>query len=184
MDSILHTPRLTLRPLTIEDAGPTARIMSPVIARWTAIWKGSETEVEVAERLARTLEAERAGRRFMRAATLTETGELIGWVGVVRLEAAPERGSIGYWIGETWFGQGYASEAARAVLDAAWDALDLQVIEGAAQLANLASVRILRGLGMTHMGQREEFAPARGVSDVCEWYELRRPRAAGPRSDT
>jgi ribosomal-protein-alanine N-acetyltransferase len=175
MESILHTARLTLRPLSLDDAAASARMMTPAIARWTASWTGSETDVEVAERIARTLQEERASIRYMRAASLTRTGELVGWIGVRRLDAAPERGSIGYWIGETWFGQGYAKEAARAVLDASWDVLDLRVMEGAAQLGNHASHRILLGLGMQHRGQREEFAPVRGAADLCEWYELERP---------
>lgn len=175
MDSILRTPRLTLRPLSAGDAAPTARIMSPAIARWTGSWTGSETAQDVEGRIARTLEAERAGRGFMRAATLSGTGELIGWVGVTRTDAEPGRGSLGYWLGEAWFGRGYAKEAARAVLDAAWTVLDLKAIEGAAQVPNLASHRILLGLGMRHMGQREEFAIARGAADLCEWYEVGRP---------
>ena len=175
MDSILHTPRLALRPLTLDDAGPTAAIMSPAIARWTGSWTGVETAQAVAEKIAAALQAEREGRRFMRAACLKDTGQLIGWIGAVRLDANPRRGSLGYWIGEAWFGQGYAKEAARAVLDAAWDALDLEVIEGAVQVANLASHKILLGLGMRHRGQREEFAVARGSTDLCDWYELRRP---------
>jgi len=174
MDSILRTQRLTLRPLSAEDAAPSARIMSPAIARWTGSWTGVETAEEVGAKIKQSLEAERSGGRFMRAATLTGTGQLIGWVGVMRLKSEPERGSLGYWLGEAWFGQGYGKEAARATLDAAWDALDLQVIEAAVQVANTASHRILLGLGMRPMGQRMEFASARGVADLCEWYELRR----------
>jgi len=48
----------------------------------------------------------------------------------------------------------------------------------------VASHRILLGLGMRHMGRREEFAVARGAADLCDWYELRRPGAADPRWDT
>ena len=184
MQSLLRTERLILRPLTPGDAGPTARIMSPAIARWTGSWTGSETPDQVGERIARNLEAERAGRSFVRVAVRTRTAELIGWIGVVRLDAEPARGSLGYWIGEAWFGQGYAKEAARAAVDAAWDALDLKVIEAAAQVPNLASHAILRGLGMRHMGQRDEFATARSAADLCDWYELRRPGAPGPGSDT
>jgi ribosomal-protein-alanine N-acetyltransferase len=175
MDPILRTARLTLRPLSSKDAAATARIMSPAIARWTGSWTGVETAQTIGERIARSLQAERSRRHFMRAVTLTATGELIGWAGVMRLDAEPERGSLGYWIGEAWFGQGYAKEAARAVLDAAWAALDLQVIEGAVQVPNLASHRILLGLGLRRMGQRQEFASARGAADLCDWYEIRRP---------
>ena len=184
MTDALRTERLIIRPLTLADAEPTARIMSPAIARWTGSWTGVETAGELEERIARSLEAEAAGRRFMRAACLKQTGELIGWVGAVRLDADPERGSIGYWIGEAWFGNGYAKEAARAVLDAAWDALDLQVIEGAVQVANAASHRILLGLGLEHRGQREEFAAARGSADLCDWYEIRRPSQPYPGAGT
>jgi RimJ/RimL family protein N-acetyltransferase len=92
----------------------------------------------------------------------------------MRTAAEPGRGSLGYWLGEAWFGQGYGKEAARAVLDAAWAALDLQVVEAAAQVGNTPSHKILEGLGMRHMGQRQEFATARGAADLCEWYELRR----------
>jgi ribosomal-protein-alanine N-acetyltransferase len=175
MDSILRTPRLTLRPLTALDAAPSAAIMSPAIARWTGSWTGVETEEAVAEKIALGLEAEREGRRLMRAVCLAETGELIGWIGVVRLDADPARGALGYWIGEAWYGRGYTTEAARAVVDAAWEALDLQAIQGAVQIPNLASHRILLGLGMRHMGQRHEFASARGAADLCDWYELSRP---------
>lgn len=175
MPDLLRTERLTLRPLALQDAEPSARMMSPAIGRWTGAWTGTETADEVRERIARSLEAERDGRRFMRAACLTTTGELIGWVGVLRLDQEPRRGSLGYWFGEAWYGQGYGKEAARAMADAAWEALDIDVLEAAAQVANEASHRILLGLGMRHRGRREEFAVARGAADLCDWYEIERP---------
>ena len=175
MQGSLLTDRLILRALTPDDAEPTARMMSPAIARWTGAWTGAETPDDVGVRIARSLEAERSGSRFMRAACLKETGALIGWVGVLRLDEDPRRGSLGYWFGEAWYGRGYGKEAARAMADAAWDALDIDVLEAAAQVSNQASHRILLGLGMRHMGRREEFATARGSADLCDWYELRRP---------
>ena len=184
MQSLLTTERLILRPLTSGDAEASVTIMSPAIGRWTGSWTGLETAEQVGERITRYLDTEGSGFSFNRAMVIAETGDLIGWIGVRRLDAEPERGSLGYWIGEAWFGQGYAKEAARAVVDAAWEALDIQVLEAAAQIGNLASHRILLGLGMRHMGRREEFAIARGAADLCEWYELRLPGAADPRSDT
>lgn len=182
MPTLLQTERLILRPLALEDAEPTARIMSPAIARWTGSWTGLETADEVAERIRRQQGLAASGQSFHRAMVVADTGDLIGWTGVRRLAADPARGALGYWIGEAWFGHGYAKEAARAVVDAAWDALGLQVIEGAVQVANLASHRILLGLGMRHMGRREEFAVARGVADLCDWYELERPQPGNPHS--
>ncbi len=174
MDPILRTERLILRPLSLDDAAPTARLMTDAIARWTGSWTGRETAQSVAARLQRYGDAEAAGRSLNLAATLRATGELIGWMGVARLEGDPRRGSLGYWIGEPWFGQGYTREAVRALVPYAFEALDIDVIEAAAQTANIASLAVLRGLGMRHRGQREEFATARGAADLCDWFELDR----------
>ena len=175
MHPIIQTERLILRPLRASDAEPTARLMTPGIARWTGSWIGAETVERVAGRIERYLETERAGLGFNRVMVLRGAGALIGWIGVRKSDIEPHRGSLGYWIGEAYFGRGYAREAARAILDAAWDALDVSVIEAAAQTANAASLAILRGLGMSHTGQREEYAVARASQDLCEHFELERP---------
>ncbi len=178
MDRILATDRLILRPLSPADAEPSARLMTPDIARWTGSWRGDETASEIAERIARYDEPTQRDVTFNRAAVLKATGDLIGWIGMRKLDAEPRRGALGYWIGEPYFGQGYTREAARAVLAAAWEALDLDVVEGVAQLPNAGSIAILRGLDMRHVGQRQEFASARGKSDLCECYEIERPRSS------
>lgn len=175
MDATLRTARLHLRPLSAGDAGESARLMSPAIARWTGSWTGVETQAQVAERIRKYLETEARGFAVSRAVTLAATGDLIGWFGVRRLDDRPERGALGYWIGEAFFGQGYTREGVRALVPHAFEALDLQVIEAAAQTANTASLAVLRGLGMRHMGQRMEFASARGAADLCDWFELERP---------
>lgn len=175
MDSILATDRLILRPLSPEDAAPTAGLMTPGIARWTGSWTGEETPAQVADKIARHQETEALGLAVNRAATLKATGAVIGWMGVRRSDERPERGALGYWIGEASFGQGYTREAVRALVLHAFEVLDLRVIEAAAQTTNAASLAVLRGLGMRHMGQRQEFASARGVSDLCDWFELDRP---------
>jgi RimJ/RimL family protein N-acetyltransferase len=175
MDETLRTERLTLRPLSPSDAAETVRLMTPEIARWTGSWIGEETVERVAERIRLNRETEARGFAVSRVANLTATGEMLGWMGVRKLDADPRRGALGYWIGEAWFGRGYTSEAVRALVPYAFEALDLKVIEAAAQTANAASLAVLRGLGMRHMGQRLEFAPARGAPDLCDWFELVRP---------
>ena len=174
MDPTLRTPRLTLRPLAPGDASETVRLMTPAIARWTGSWIGEETEERVADRIRHYQETDARGFAVSRAATLTATGDMLGWMGVRRLDADPTRGSLGYWIGEAWFGQGYTREAVRALVPYAFETLDLRVIEAAAQTANAGSLAVLRGLGMKHMGQRMEFATARGAADLCDWFELAR----------
>jgi ribosomal-protein-alanine N-acetyltransferase len=176
MSELIHTQRLLLRPQTFADAEPTARLMTPGIARWTGSWKGETTAEQVTERIARIAEQTRLGNVFDRAIERAADRVLIGWIRIGKHGPDSRRASIGYWIGEDFFGQGYTREAARALLPLAWAALDVDVIEGVAQLPNTASIAVLRGLGMRHVGQREEYAPARGAADLCEVYEIERPR--------
>jgi RimJ/RimL family protein N-acetyltransferase len=176
MTSVLETERLILRPPSVDaDAPAFAALMSDAIARWTGSWGGTNTRADVARRIEAYLETEARGLAFNRTLVLKATGEAIGLIGVRRLETEPGRGAIGYWIGEPFFGRGYTLEAARAMLDTAWTLLPVAVIEGVAQLPNTASRRILLALGMSEVGERMEFASARGAADRCAVYEIARP---------
>ena len=174
MSDLIRTPRLLLRPLTLDDAEPVARLMTPGIARWTGSWKGETSAQDVAGRIGVNLDYERRGLGCNRIIERLADGALIGWIGARKGDQEPRRASIGYWIGEAFFGQGYTKEAAGALLPHVWTALDVDVIEGVAQLPNAASLAVLRGLGMRHVGRRMEFASARGAADLCEVFELER----------
>lgn len=175
MNGDILTERLRLRPLLLCDAEPTLRIMTPGIARWTGSWRNQETVELITGRIAKHHILDAECLSFDRAITLKATGALIGWIGARRSDDNPRRANFGYWIGEAYFGQGYTREAARAMIPAAFEALDLEVIEAGAQVANAASIAILRGLGMRHVGQRESYSVARGAADLCDWFELERP---------
>jgi RimJ/RimL family protein N-acetyltransferase len=177
MTAPILTERLLLRPLILQDAEPVAHMMTPNIARWTGSWKGENTPYEVAERIVRNLELEAAGLLINRAIVRRADNVLIGWLGGRKLDGEPGRGAIGYFIGEAYFAQGYTKEAARPFLQLMWDALDVDLIEGVVQLANVPSMAVLLGLGMVRVGEREEFASARGAADLCAVFEIRRPQA-------
>ena len=174
MTGIIETERLILRPPEAADAEPFARMMTDGVARWTGSWKAGITPAEVADKIAVWLATEASGGAINRTAVIRDTGEVIGVIGVRRLDDNPARGAIGYWIGEAYFGRGYTKEAARAILDAAWNALPVDLIEGVVQLPNTASHAVLKGLGMAYAGERDEFASARGRADRCAVYEIKR----------
>ncbi len=175
MDGDILTERLRLRPLLLSDAEPTLRLMTPGVARWTGSWRNQETVELITRRIGKHHEQEAQGVAYDRVITLKTTGEVIGWIGARRSDQDPRRANLGYWIGEAYFGQGYTREAAHALVPVVFERLDLDVIEAAAQVANTASLAILRGLGMRHVGQRESYSVARGAADMCDWFELDRP---------
>ena len=159
---MIVTSRLRLRPLRADDAEPTVALMSEAISRWTGSWTPAPTPSDVLGRIERHQAAETESRAIMRAIEGASDGRLMGWIGVDRLDADLRRGVLGYWLGEAFWGRGCAGEAAGAIVDDAWDRLDLEVIEAGAQPENAASLAVLRRLGMTEIGSRSHFAAARG----------------------
>ena len=97
----------------------------------------------------------------------------LGWVSVTRI--AKRRARLSCWLGEDHHRQGYMREALTVALPEAFNLLDLIVIEAAAEVQNERSLALLRRLGMTTLGERMIFAPARGLDERCVELELRQP---------
>jgi RimJ/RimL family protein N-acetyltransferase len=76
-------------------------------------------------------------------------GELIGMCGVGPREGATE---IGYWLGVPYWDHGYATEAARAVIDHAFGDLDHEALQAGARVSNPASRRVLEKCGFQWTG--------------------------------
>ncbi len=85
------------------------------------------------------------------AVTLKSTSKLIGAIG---LHIEPEHccAEMGFWIGMDWWGQGYATEAARAVLRYAFELRGLNRIHAHHMTKNPASGRVLEKAGLVREG--------------------------------
>jgi len=59
---------------------------------------------------------------------------------------------LGYWLGMHFWGQGYATEAARAVIDLAFTQLGHDVLHSGARISNPASRRVLEKCGFQWTG--------------------------------
>jgi RimJ/RimL family protein N-acetyltransferase len=80
----------------------------------------------------------------------TLDGSLIGGCGLMqRGEGIPE---IGYWFGVPFWGQGFATEAARAVIDHAFTDLGHAALQAGARVSNPASRRVLEKCGFQWTG--------------------------------
>ena len=91
--------------------------------------------------------------KFQLAVTLKETGHLIGNCGI-RLDATEtHEGNIGYELSPEEWGQGYATEAARAIVRFGFTELKLHRIWSWCVADNVGSARVLEKLGMQHEGR-------------------------------
>ena len=103
------------------------------------------------------------------AVVLRASQTLIGSVGL-QIHREDEWAELGYWIGIPYWNQGYATEAARALLAFGFEQLNLN--------RNPASGRVMQKLGMTHEGcQRQHVKKWDGFEDL-ELYGILKPLAA------
>lgn len=89
---------------------------------------------------------------------------LVGAVTVSNIRrGVAETGTLGYWIGQPFAGQGLATDAVRAVCGFAFDAARLHRVEAACVPANLASRRVLEKAGFEHEGQARAYLKINGA---------------------
>jgi [ribosomal protein S5]-alanine N-acetyltransferase len=82
---------------------------------------------------------------------LRSDGRLCGGIGL-HPDNQHQRAELGYWIGRPYWGHGYATEAARAVVRYGFEQLKSNRIFAAHFAGNDASGRILQKIGMRHEG--------------------------------
>jgi [ribosomal protein S5]-alanine N-acetyltransferase len=99
----------------------------------------------------------RAGNPAFWALIERESGDLIGDAGLGLIEGIGPEFELGYTLGPPWWGRGYATEAARAVLDHALGPLALPELLALVRPANAASINVLEKIGMERVGTRHAY---------------------------
>ncbi len=148
----IRTPRLILRRWNDDDLVPMAEINAdPQVMHW--IGDGSVRDLEeTAEDIERWEEEWDEEGFGLFAVELMASGELAGFTGLSVPEFLPEvlpAVEIGWRLGQPFWGQGYASEAAHATLEFALQDRGLDRVISINRVGNEASENVVRKLGMT-----------------------------------
>lgn len=106
------------------------------------------------------------------AITLTETGRLIG-MGSVENRTRFGGLEIGYWLGKAYWGKGFATEAASALVDLAFRVTETDVVLAACRTNNPASRKVLQKQGFELLGLDEMDSLAAGRVAI-ERHSLKR----------
>lgn len=162
-----RTERLLLRPSWPEDAGPLFRaIADEAIVRnlARAPWPYSFEDA------VRFVGGDRQDL-FPSFILYQRTSGAPVIVGACGLSQQGDAAEMGYWIARPYWGQGFASEAGRAVIDIARTIGHKKLVAG--HFAdNPASGSVLRKLGFCLTGKREErFSAGRGGAATALLYE-------------
>lgn len=118
----------------------------PVITRYTGDpipWDSVERVEKILEEVIFPQYKNNMGRW---AVHLKHTGDFIGWCGLKDIETEID---LGYRFLQKYWGNGYATEAAKAVLMYGINVLQLKQIAGKADLQNAASICVLKKTGLS-----------------------------------
>jgi len=160
----IETERLTLRPFCNADAGEFAYLAGD----WVVASMTSDIPYPFSARQAANWLAPARGEvRF----AIERQGRLMGGVGFYRRSSGIAE--LGFWLGRHWWGQGYTTEAARAVLAQGIRKRRLPGFSSAHFIDNPASARVLLKLGFEPMGHATIACAARGrdVEAVTYWLD-------------
>ena len=149
--TILKTERLTLRPPRDADREHLVSALDNLnVSRWTGRipypYRPEDAEaflIHVRQMPASAL-----------VLFITRKDALMGCIGI-------EEDELGYWLSEPHWGQGFGTEAARAMVDHAFEAMKTGELVASYHLGNAASRRILLGLGFEETGEGLAFSRAR-----------------------
>ncbi len=145
---VLVTERLVLRPPHEDDIADLARLANDRgVADMLARMPHPYGEAEARDFVRRTAERTE-GCAY--ALTLADSGTFVGGAG---LNETPRGLELGYWIGRPHWGQGYATEAAHALIDLAFRATDVEIVNVSCRVVNGGSRRVIHKCGFQYAGQ-------------------------------
>lgn len=146
MAQIINIKQLVLRPLDVADVPEMTRLIGDFeVSRWLSVVPHPYGLAD--------------GRRFI--------GEIAGdWDHAIEINGAfagviGVGDSLGYWLGRPYWGQGYMSEAAHAVV-AAWFRAGNEYLESGYFIGNAPSATILNRLGFANTQVIQEKCRAQG----------------------
>ena len=150
----LATERLVIRPYRADDATALHEVFgSPEAMKWTPS-PPSKDVAETTQRLARTMAftARQPPGMGLWAVELKDTAEFLGQVGLFPVEGKGPEVEVAYELAPRVWGHGYATEAARALVDYGFGELRLRRIVALILPDNARSRNVASKCGLTLEG--------------------------------
>lgn len=154
---MLTTDRLILREFQESDWRAVLAYQSdPAYLRYNPWWHRTELDVRSFVRMFIDWSEEVPRRKFQFAIILKRDGWLIGNCGLRKQSASIQVADLGYEIDRRYWGYGYATEAAHALLEFGFEQLGLHRVWAYCIAENAASARVLEKIGMKYEGLQRE----------------------------
>lgn len=164
---VLLTERLTLRPFKYGDLPEVFRLcQDPETSRYS-LW---EPHTSYLDSLRYIYWTKRKSQGMHWAVLLNE--KLIGSCSYVKIDNDTKVGEIGYSILPSQWGNGFAREAAEAIIEYGFSVMGLNAVQVRIMLLNTRSLSVARKLGMKPGEDGEKFVLAKGVRREITLMEL------------
>lgn len=148
---IIKTERLILRNIAMGDVDDMYEYAKTSLVGPTAGWKPHGSTYETKAVIASFLGNQSRGDLGVWSIVLIDTGKMIGTIELYNY--VPKFfAELGYSLNPSFWGMGYATEAARAVVDYGFNVLRLRRIEAGTFETNKQSMRVCEKVGFTKEG--------------------------------
>jgi RimJ/RimL family protein N-acetyltransferase len=175
MTLVIKTERLILKPLLVENADSLFKLMHNQVDTTYLSWEPHPT-IETTFNLIQSLqEAQKNDKGYHWCVHFDD--EIIGVVSLIDVRRTIRtwtinRSELSYWIGKSFTGKGYATEAASAIVNYGFSHLALHKIIIAHALENTESKKICRKLGFQEYGHEHHAFMKEGRWQDLIWYEM------------
>jgi [ribosomal protein S5]-alanine N-acetyltransferase len=154
--------RVTLRPPVREDYDEWARLREAsrsFLTPWEPVWAPDAlSRAAFRQRLFHYAAEWRSGQGYNLFLYRNTDSVLLGGIGLSQIRhGVAESGSLGYWMGQRFAGQGYMTEALALMVGFAFGRLKLHRVEAACLPHNRASRAVLIKNGFREEGYAKEY---------------------------
>ncbi len=164
----VETDRLILRDFGRRDVKFLPALLNDwEVARWLSRVPYPYDKKNAKEWVGMARSIRRRGEGMPLAIVLRDSGELIGGVGI----SIPD-GEIGYWLGQSYWGHGYGTEAVIGLTNHSFSNLGLAQLWAAVRPGNDESCKVLEKAGFERAGTRA-YKFRDGTIDAL-YYRLKR----------
>ncbi len=170
---ILTTDRLVLRQPHRDDAEDMALLANNYeIAKNLARMPYPYFDADARDFLKKTSDDADFGCTF--ALTKADNGRFIGVCGLHDASGVHEHPYMGYWLGEPYWGQGYATEAARVLIDLYFKTTSRETMMASCMSINEASRRVIEKCGGHFWKSENVFSKTLGEDQKIDKFRISR----------
>ena len=170
-------PRVILRRFALGDVAAVLAYASDLEVTRHLQWDAYDDPATAASFIRSTLGG--GDTWFARAIVLRETDAVIGGADLRVVSPPDRRAELGYGLARAYWGNGYATEAARLLVRFGFERLGLTRIQAACAVENERSVRTLERLGMRREGRLAQYRWKAGSARDLYLYAITRADSDG-----